>query len=154
VNLVIRPFTPDDILEALELWRRSEGIGMRGVADTEAGTRRYLERNPGGSFVARDGVTLVGAVLCGHDARRGYLHHLAVATSHRRRGIGRALMRECLARLASEGIDRCHLFVRAGNAAAERFWMHEGWSRRDDIVMMSHDLPLRAEPPIPPTPRA
>lgn len=147
MSLVIRRFRTEDIAEALELWRRSEGIGMRGSADTPAGIERYLERNSGGSFVARDGEALVGAVLCGHDGRRGYLHHLAVAASHRRRGIGRSLMRECLERLEAEGIERCHLFVRAGNAAAERFWMHEDWSRRDDIVMMSHDLPKAAEPP-------
>jgi ribosomal protein S18 acetylase RimI-like enzyme len=147
MSLMIRRFTAEDVEEALELWRHSEGIGMRGAADTPAGIERYLERNRGGSFVARDGEALVGAVLCGHDGRRGYLHHLAVAASHQRRGIGRALMRECLARLEAEGIERCHLFVRAGNAGAERFWMHEHWSRRDDIVMMSHDLPKPAEPP-------
>jgi len=151
MSLVIRPFTTADVEPALDLWRRSEGLGMRGAADTVAGIERYLERNPGGSFVARDGETLVGAVLCGHDGRRGYLHHLAVAASHRRRGIGRSLMRECLERLKADGIDRCHLFVRTGNAAAERFWMHEGWLRRDDIVMMSHDLSPAG---MPPTPRA
>jgi len=150
MSLVIRTFAAEDIEEALELWRRSEGIGMRGGADTASGIARYLERNPGGSFVARDGEVLVGAVLCGHDGRRGYLHHLAVAASHRRRSIGRSLMRECLARLAAEGIERCHLFVRAGNAPAERFWMHEGWSRRDDIVMMSLDLTKAAPPPVSP----
>jgi ribosomal protein S18 acetylase RimI-like enzyme len=36
---------------------------------------------------------ILGAVLCGNDGRRGYLHHLAVAAEWRRRGIGKALVR-------------------------------------------------------------
>ena len=41
--------------------------------------RAYLERNPGLSFVARDDLGhIAGAVLAGHDGRRGFLHHLAV----------------------------------------------------------------------------
>jgi ribosomal protein S18 acetylase RimI-like enzyme len=136
----IRPFTIEDCEEALTLWGRSEGIGLRGAADTRAGIARYLDRNPGGSFVARENGMLVGAVLCGHDGRRGYLHHLAVAASHRRRGIGAALMKRCLAWLEADGLERCHLFVHAENAEADRFWMRQGWQRRGDILMMSRDV--------------
>ena len=40
-------------------------------ADTQEGIDAYLRHNPGLSFVARDVGQLVGAVLCGHDGRRG-----------------------------------------------------------------------------------
>lgn len=140
MSFEILPFAIDDCEEAMALWSRSEGIGLRGAADTRAGIARYLERNPGGSFIARENGALVGAVLCGHDGRRGYLHHLAVAESHRRHGIGAALMNRCLAWLEAEGLERCHLFVHAGNEKADRFWTREGWSRRDDILMMSRDV--------------
>ena len=46
-----------------------------------------------------DGEHVVGAVLCGHDGRRGFVYHLAVAERCRGVGIGRAVMRRSLAAL-------------------------------------------------------
>ena len=83
---------------------------------------------------------MVGAVLCGHDGRRGYLHHLAVATSHRRRGIGRELVERCMDGLRREGIAKCHLMVYHHNAAGQAFWRSIGWHGRDDILLMSRNL--------------
>ena len=131
-------FTPEDIPEALELWRQSEGMGLFG--ETPELLASCLERNPGLSSVARDGGTLVGAVLCTHDGRRGYLQHLAVARSHRRRCIGGLLVAACVAGLERLGLPRCHLFVQRGNDEAVAFWTRAGWSRRTDLVMMSRTL--------------
>lgn len=135
----VTPLTADDVAEALALWTAAEGVGLRGADEPEA-LARYLARNPGLSLAARDGGRLVGAVLCGHDGRRGYLHHLAVAAGHRRRGIGRALVEGCLDGLRREGIAKCHLFVYRHNAAGQAFWRSLGWHARDDLRLMSHDL--------------
>ena len=59
--------------------------------DSKDDIARFLERNPGLSFVARDNGQLVGVVLCSHDGRRGYIDQLAVRKSHRRQGIGKGL---------------------------------------------------------------
>ena len=136
----IAPFAPGDYDEAAALWAASEGVVLRGADSREAVTR-YLARNPGLSFVARDGDgRLVGAVLAGHDGRRGYLHHLAVDPAHRRRGLGRALAQRSLDALAHAGITKCHLMVVRENAAAQAFWARTGWSARDDIVLMSRTI--------------
>ena len=37
----------------------------------------------------------------------------------------------------SEGIEKCHLFVRTDNPEAVAFWRRIGWVERDDLVMMS-----------------
>ncbi len=136
--VAIATFTPADIGDALELWRRSEGLGLGG--DTPAVLAGYLARNPGLSFVARDDGVMVGAVLCGHDGRRGYLHHLAVAPTHRRRGIGEALAARCLAGLEALGIAKCHLFVKGENETALAFWRRVGWVERVDLAMMSKTI--------------
>jgi ribosomal protein S18 acetylase RimI-like enzyme len=120
----------------LALWRAAEGVGLS-AADERAAIARYLERNPGLSFTAWEGELLVGAVLCGHDGRRGFVHHLAVAASHRRQGVGRMLVEHCLAGLRSQGIDKCHLFVYRANTAAQEFWQEIGWAQRHDLVIMS-----------------
>jgi ribosomal protein S18 acetylase RimI-like enzyme len=70
------------------------------------------------SLVAVHEDAIVGAVLGGHDGRRGLIHHLAVADSARRSGIGKRLLTECLRRLELAGIDKCHVLVFASNLAA------------------------------------
>ncbi len=118
-----------------DLWRETEGIGL-GESDCRPAIASYLARNPGLSFVARCGTRIVGAVLCGHDGRRGYLHHLAVARDLRRHGIGQALVRACLDGLAAVGIPKCNLFLFTDNAAGEAFWRHTGWVKRADLAVM------------------
>ena len=136
MSIAIREMTIQDYGQVLALWRTSEGVGLSD-ADSEESIARYLGRNPGLSFVARDGEHLVGAVLCGHDGRRGYIHHLAVSESHRRRGLGRALVERCLFALRRAGIDKCHLFVFADNQDTIAFWKSIGWTQRVELIMMS-----------------
>jgi len=138
-DYAIRPFTMADYAAAYALWQATEGIGLSS-ADRPEAIARYLQRNPGLSFVAYRGDVLIGAVLCGHDGRRGYLHHLAVAPEHRRRGIGRALVEHCLRALANEGIAKCHLFVLRQNEKAIHFWQHLQWVERVELVVFSKIL--------------
>jgi N-acetylglutamate synthase len=133
-------FSMDDYAEVIELWRATEGVGLS-AADAPEQIARYLERNPGMSFVARaeDGL-LVGAVLCGHDGRRGFLHHLAVREEMRGKGIGSALVDKALVGLKAAGIEKCHLFVYQKNRVGRDFWSHKKWLERGDLVIMS--IPL------------
>ncbi|MEP6621034.1 MAG: GNAT family N-acetyltransferase [bacterium] len=121
----------------LALWRTSAGVTLRDVDERDP-LLAYLDRNPGLSFVALDGESVVGAVLCGTDGRRGYLQHLAVATTHRQRGIGRQLAERCVRALKARGIYKCHLMVVSGNHPAAAFWSRLGWVVREDIQLMSH----------------
>jgi ribosomal protein S18 acetylase RimI-like enzyme len=135
----IAPLTTADYPAVLRLWQSTEGITVRDVDSPDA-AQRYLQRNPGLSFVARDGDQVIGAVLCGHDGRRGYLNHLAVAAGYRNRGIGSALVERCLAALQESGIGKCHLFVLDDNLPGQAFWKRTGWTPRNDLVMMSRTL--------------
>ena len=135
----IRSMTPTDIPAVLDLWRASEGMGL-GFSDTIEQVTVHLARNPDLSLVALDGPEIVGAILCGHDGRRGFLHHLAVAPPYRRQGIGRALVDRAIAGLRREGILRSHILVFANNAAAITFWGRLGWSLRDYLRIMTRDV--------------
>ena len=83
---------------------------------------------------------IIGAVLCGHDGRRGYLHHLAVATEHRRKGLGKSLVDRCLDKLRSLGIQKCNIFVYADNDDGKVFWQSSGWLDRHDLTVMQRPL--------------
>ncbi len=132
----IVPFDPSHLPTVLDLWKNSDGVSL-GLADAPDQIEHYLLRNPGMSFVAFHDGLLVGAILGGHDGRRGYLHHLAVDGAHRRLGIARALVDRSLAALGSEGIERSHVFVRDDNETGRAFWAAHGWRQRDDLVMFS-----------------
>jgi putative acetyltransferase len=135
----IVPFEMKDYDEVYQLWQSCEGIGLS-EADAPDQIQRYLERNPGCSFVARKDGQIVGAVLGGHDGRRGYLHHLAVHPAARKMGIGRRLAETALGELHDQGIDRVHIFVYADNQVGIAFWEKNGWRLRSNLVLMSIDL--------------
>jgi len=136
----LRPMALADYDAVAALWRDTEGMGL-GESDTRQNMATYLDRNPGFSVVAQgaDG-RIVGAVLCGHDGRRGYLHHLAVARDFRRRGIARAMLDACFAALAAAGIPKCNIFLFSDHDAGREFWVHNGWAHRRDLHVMQKTI--------------
>ncbi len=136
MNYKIEAMRIGDFEEVTALWRVTEGVGLN-ESDCWKSTVIFLERNRELSHVAR-GATgkIVGAVLCGHDGRRAYLHHLAVAKDCRRQGIGRDLVEACLAKLRPLGIHKCNIFIYADNAAGKLFWQRLGWNERVELRMM------------------
>ena len=135
-SIEISELLMDDYEALIELWKKTEGVSLS-QADEPENIRRFLKRNPGLSFVARHNDRVVGAVLAGHDGRRGYLHHLAVANEYRNHGIGRILVDTALSRLQAEGITKCHVFVYRDNTHGQAFWQAVGWERRDQLVLCS-----------------
>lgn len=133
----LRRISPDDYAAVLALWNSSPGVRAN---ESREEFERILNRNPDLGCVAVDDNQIVGAVLCCHDGRRGYLYHLAVAESHRRRGIAKAMVERCLAGLAKEGIARCSIFLVADNDEGAKFWERSGWRERGDLKVMAVDL--------------
>ena len=142
----IRPMTAADIPAALALWRVTEGMGL-GESDKPERLAAFLDRNSGLSAVAvLADAALVGAVLCGDDGRRGYLHHLAVARERRNQGIAKALIAHCFAGLAAREIEKCNIFLLADNTEGERFWQRAGWEARDNLKVLQKNVAGGAAP--------
>ncbi len=135
-SIVYREMQLGDYDDIVRLWRLSAGVKLRG-ADSRDGIGKYLLRNPGMSFIAEDGVGLVGTVMGGHDGKRGYIQHLATRSDRRQSGVATRLLALCLDALAEEGILKSHIMVLAGNEDGKQFWLNRGWYERDDIEMMS-----------------
>ncbi len=136
----IRTFRIADLEVVRRLWAASEGLGV-GPGDSAEAIGRFLKRNPGLSLVAVDAESIVAAVLCGHDGRRGFIYRLAVAPESRRGGLAAELVRRCLSGLKAEGIERCLALVQEDNAGARKFWEAVGGRFRDDLVAFSIDIP-------------
>ena len=77
--------------------------------------------------MAVEGDRIVGSALGGWDGRRGWIYHVATAESHRRRGIGRDLVRRAESRLAELGAPKVNLVVRDGDDDAAGFWKALGY---------------------------
>jgi N-acetylglutamate synthase len=129
----------EDYDEAYALWKRLPGIGLT-KADSSCAIGRFLDRNPGLCFVARQDNEIVGTCLAGSDGRRGYLYHLAVDPKVRRQGIGQVLVEKTLEALKAAGIQKCHIMVFIDNELGLSFWQASGWKRREDIAILSYDL--------------
>jgi ribosomal protein S18 acetylase RimI-like enzyme len=121
------------------LWESTSGVGLS-EADSRENLESYLERNPGQSFVCKLDGAVVGAILCGNDGRRAFIHHAVVAAGHRRHGVAAELVRLAIARQAELGIAKCHLLVRYNNQLGKAFWKGSGFFEREDLVVMTRDI--------------
>lgn len=130
---MIRAMTIDDYEQVRSLWLQIKGFAIRSIDDSREGVVRFLERNPGTSVVAVEDGTVVGAILCGHDGRRGCLYHVCVAPGYRRRGIGKAMVVFCMDALKREHINKVSLIAFTKNDIGNAFWHNVGWVQREDL---------------------
>jgi len=117
----------EDYDEVRNLWEATDGVGLHEPSDCREQIEYYLQRNVSLSQVAILDSQIVGAVLCGHDGRRGYLSHLAVTKDFRGRGIGKRIVTECLQRL-SEFVPGCNIRLYDDNTTGAEFWSALGWT--------------------------
>jgi ribosomal protein S18 acetylase RimI-like enzyme len=133
-EITTREFLLSDYERACALWNEVEGVEIcEGDSREEIGG--YLARNPGLSFIAEENGRLAGAVLCGHDGRRGFIYHLAVAPAFRGRGVGKMLIDDCVRGLREAGIPRVIILVAADNSFGREFWLRNGWEELDAVAM-------------------
>lgn len=132
----LRSMTIVDYDAVVELMKQTPGVSFRD-ADSRTSTARYLQRNPGLSFVCEVNGQLAGCIMSGHDGRRGYLQHLVVLPVHRGKGMAGALVESCLSELEKLGIHKSHIDVVKTNASAAAWWERRGWKLRSDIQRYS-----------------
>jgi ribosomal protein S18 acetylase RimI-like enzyme len=133
----IRPFRTDDEAALVALWAACDLL--RPWNDPHRDIRRKLALRDDLLLVASDAGELVGSVMAGYEGHRGWINYLAVAPAHRRRGLGRQLMREAEERLAAVGCPKINLQVRAGNADVLAFYEAIGY-RVDEVVSLGKRL--------------
>ncbi|WP_367882824.1 GNAT family N-acetyltransferase [Comamonas testosteroni] len=131
-QISIRPMGIGDYDSVTAMMKKTDGVTCRDAGSREA-TQRYLLSNPDLSFVALEGDHIVGCIMSGHNGRRGYLQHLVVLPTHRKRGIASRLVEGCLEGLERLGIHKSHIDVLQENHSAHGYWEGRGWKLRTDI---------------------
>ena len=122
-----------DYSQVRALWMTIRGFGIRSLDDSREGVERFIRRNPDTSVVALDQGRVVGAVLCGHDGRRGCFYHVCVHEDYRKKGIGKAMAVFAMKALQKEQINKVSLIAFKSNEVGNRFWRSVGWTFRDDL---------------------
>jgi N-acetylglutamate synthase len=137
--LTTREFVMADYDQAIALWEKIEGVEIC-EGDSREEVSEYLKRNPGLSRVAEIDGAIVGAALCGHDGRRGWIYHVAMAQEHRGRGVGKLLVEDCVDGLRKAGLKRAIILVAGDNPAGHQFWLRNGWEDIDGALAMTREL--------------
>ena len=130
---MIRAMKMEDYDKVYELWCSIKGFALRSIDDSREGVERFLQRNPGISVVAEEDGKIVGAILCGHDGRRGCLYHVCVAPEYRLKGIGKAMVVFAMEALKKEKINKVSLIAFTANDIGNAFWKQIGWTKREDL---------------------
>ncbi|MEZ3428142.1 MAG: GNAT family N-acetyltransferase [Lachnospiraceae bacterium] len=129
----VRTMTIEDYEGVYALWMSIKGFAIRSIDDSKEGVARFLLRNPDTSVVAVEDGRIIGAILCGHDGRRGCLYHVCVRQECRRKGVGKAMVVFCMEKLKAEQISKVSLIAFTANDIGNAFWRRIGWTKREDL---------------------
>ena len=136
----IRSMNLQDYSNVYHLWLHTSGMGLNTTDDSEAGIEKYLRRNPNTCFVAEKNEEIIGAILSGHDGRRGLIYHLAVKDSERKQGIGSALLDRAMEALLEEGIKKVYIMIFKNNEAGNAFWEKRGFTVPEDVLYRAKEI--------------
>jgi ribosomal protein S18 acetylase RimI-like enzyme len=129
-ELKIRPYASEDHPRVVALWLEvfpddppwNEPAAM---------IRRKLNVQPELFLVAVVNNQIVGTVMAGFDGVRGWIYHLAVLASHRRKGIATLLMQAAETGLLTLGCPKVNLQVRTTNSSVIAFYRSLGYDVED-----------------------
>jgi ribosomal protein S18 acetylase RimI-like enzyme len=133
-GVTIEPYRAGHFADVSALWREAFPDDPPWNA-AEVAIPAKLAVQPELFLVALDGTRAIGSIMAGYDGHRGWLYAAAVRASHRRRGIGAALVRAAEARLQALGCRKINLQVRATNHAVAAFYEHLGYAVEQRISL-------------------
>lgn len=118
----MRPVRPGDLPALLRIEREAFPVPW-----SERAFRMVMRRDPGAVLVAERSGRVAGYAALWVGADEAELADLAVAPEHRRRGVGRTLLRACLGEAAARGASEVFLQVRESNGPARSLYREAGF---------------------------
>jgi ribosomal protein S18 acetylase RimI-like enzyme len=130
----IRPFLDRDQAAVIALWGEVFAGDPPWNAPAEM-IRRKSTVQPELFFVAHAKEKVLGTVMAGFDGVRGWIHHLAVSPSIRRRGVATRLMQAAEDGLANLGCPKVNLQIRSTNPGVIAFYQAIGYEVEERVSM-------------------
>lgn len=123
-SLAIRSYNPADFAA---LHRLDQKCFPPGIAYSKNLLRYFLAQAGAECLIAQIDGAIAGFILTEENPPLGHVVTLDVAESHRRAGVGSALLRESEANLALRGVRTVLLETATTNQAGVAFWQRHGY---------------------------
>jgi [ribosomal protein S18]-alanine N-acetyltransferase len=128
MNCALRDYSPPDFETLYEI---DQACYARGIAYSRRMLRWYLGQRGSFCVVAQEksgpDAEVPGFIIAQARGEMGYIITIDVLESHRRGGIGTALLQETERRLARMGVRYVGLQTATNNEAGVAFWQRHGY---------------------------
>jgi ribosomal protein S18 acetylase RimI-like enzyme len=131
-DFIVRAARAQEASAILELWQQARSEHAT-TPDRLQDVQRLLLETPGSLLVAEGNNAILGVLIAAWDGWRGNMYRLAVRFEHRRRGIGRALVRAGEEHMRCQGARRITALVGYEDEVAAAFWESAGYPRDHEI---------------------
>lgn len=132
-NTVIRPYTPTDLSQVIDLWVKTGLVVAQN--DPAKDIARKLNVDPDLFLLGISHNRVIGTVMVGYEGHRGWINYLAVDPQQQRCGVGQMLMSAAESELAKRGCPKVNLQIRRSNKGVIEFYESMGY-REDDVVSL------------------
>jgi len=122
--VALRVHEPGDFAALLRL---DHACFPPGIAYSKTMLRYFMKLPSADGMVAEDGERIVGFILTEENPPLAHVITLDVAESHRRQGVGSALLAESEKNLALRGVRTILLETATDNEAGVAFWQRHGY---------------------------
>lgn len=122
--VTLRPYEPHDFAA---LYRLDQACFPAGISYSKTTLRYFLTIPSADCIVAADGKQIAGFILTEENPPLAHVITLDVAETHRRHGVGSALLEESEKNLTLRGVRSILLETAIGNEAAVAFWKRHGY---------------------------
>src|SRR5215469_2059698 len=122
--VTLRAYEPHDFAA---LHRLDQSCFPPGIAYSRTTLHHFLAMSSSNCLVAADGKAIVGFILAEEHPPLAHIITLDVSATHRRAGIGSALLIETENGLAFRGFRHVLLETSIDNQPAVAFWQHHGY---------------------------
>ena len=136
MTIEFRELTPNDYEQLVELWEHQKIIGDIPCAKTREAYERYLAHNACLSLGAMDEEKLVGAILCGQQAKHAMIEHVTLHETYLSHNEGAPLINRLIHRamnkLIRHGYTKCTITI-AEESIERNFWNSIRWVGQPDL---------------------
>jgi predicted N-acetyltransferase YhbS len=138
----IRPYTPEDYLALIELYKQGDLYGGQydPSRDSETRLQKKIDADPDAILVAEEDESIIGTVSLIEDGRVAWLFRFAVAHSDKESSVAEALYAEAIAILKSKNHTQVLIYSPTGNTALNKRYTQLGMSKGTDYTCFWQDI--------------
>jgi [ribosomal protein S18]-alanine N-acetyltransferase len=135
MSFTIRPYDARDFVAMHKL---DQACFVPGISYSRWSLQYFLNLPTADCLVAEEGKRIVGFILAEENPPLAHIITLDVANSHRRKGLGSALMQQMEQHFVFQGIQSVLLETAVDNETGIAFWQHHGY--RTEAVLKKYYL--------------